>query len=255
MALIPTLRQYRVTFERIAHSPEILLQCPACVGQGAHQQYGRLYFNTAKRVGICQRCGWNGKELQLLQLLDIRASSTLDIPEERPVVQKRRISPFPIEAIPAWQSKDAMRYLHSRNMTDVHIEQFACFYCSEGFYAYWNPKGAPLSQMLYNIHFLRQTHSVWLTEGVFDSIHCFPYACATFGKKISDAQITVLRLCGIQRVFLLWDAEAWQKTPDEWEKAVERLRRYFFTYPVKLPHSTPTEFVIDELQAMCRDVL
>src|SRR5205823_3825762 len=146
------------------------------------------------------------------------------------------------------------------------IERFALLYCPEGYFSrrvlipvcnrfgdyrtfvtraidatpekkYLYPKGTMMGQLLYNLHYIRQ-QTVWLVEGCFDAIHCFPYAVASFGKKISEAQIRLLRLHGITRVFVFYDAESWQMTPELHQKTVDRLRSYFFTYDMRLPKDT-----------------
>ena len=278
------LRQSRIPFERVHNSAEILLHCPACVGQGQHVQYGRLYFNTQKGVGLCQRCGWKGKEQTLLTLLGVRSVPTLTFPDDPPPKRETPISPFPYEAIPAIEDTEAMTYVRSRGLTEKHIHKFGLFYCREGFYArrlvipvldrqgayrtfqtrtidktepkkYLSAPGGKLSHLLYNLHFIGRRSYAWLVEGIFDSIHCFPYGVATFGKKISSEQINLLRLSGVTQVFLLFDAEAWQKTPKEWNKTVRALCQHFFTVEVKLSEDTVTEYSVQELHAMCRAAL
>lgn len=189
---------------------------------------------------------------------------------------KRRIIPLPSEAVPAHRHKAARAYLSSRGLSTDAMQRFALLYCPDGYFSqrvivpicdrrgnyrsfaarainpavtpkYLYPKFSSTSSMLYNLHFIKQTNRVMLVEGVFDSIHLESRAVASFGKQVSQAQINQLRLHGITHVTLLWDAEAWQNTPNLWARAVRRLSEYFFTFQIKLPHSTPTEFSLDEI--------
>jgi hypothetical protein len=283
MSIIHSLTQHGIDFEQMSRSSEILLHCPACVGQGQHVTYGKLYVNAAKGVGMCQRCGWKGNEAALLRLLDIAAvQAPLALPEEPPL-PSYDVTPFPPEAIPALESNAALDYLcRERHLMPQQLETFGLFYAPEGRYArrvivpicdrlgryrtflartidteepkrYLNPPGAKLSQWLYNLHFLPYGAAVWLVEGVFDAIHCFPHAVATFGKHISQQQMTALGLHGVWKVFVVYDAEAWQKTPKDYWATMHQLSTHFFTVSVQLPDLTPTEYTSEELHRMCED--
>jgi hypothetical protein len=207
------LRQRRIPFTRLTHSPEICLACPQCARLGLKTENPRLFFHTRKRVGHCFRCGWGGTQEALLDLLKVRPG-------------------------PVFDRQGNYRTFVSRAI-DSHAEKKYLF-----------PKGAAISHLLYNLHFI-QGSSVWLTEGIFDAIHCYPHAVATFGKYLSAFQLMLLRLHGIDTVYLLWDAEAWQQSPDLWNRAVTQLKNYFFTYPVKLARDTPTEYTLHELKQLC----
>src|SRR5438552_42449 len=113
MALLPTLRQHRIVYIRTPHSPEIRLVCPHC--QRLNQKHWDdpgLWFNTAKRVGQCFRCGWSGKEKDLLMLLAVRDVSFGEpiVVEEQPAIRPRS-SPLPFGTIPAAESPYALHYL------------------------------------------------------------------------------------------------------------------------------------------------
>lgn len=289
MSLPSVLREYHIPFVRTPRSPEICLVCPQCKQEQRHKwDHPGLWFNTDKKVGQCFRCGWKGKEAALLSTLGIRlkAPLALEFPEQTTTTKRvtKNVSPFPMEAIPALQYKEARKYLYGRGLTEEEIERFGLCYCPEGFYQrrviipicdrhgvyttftarsidanatkkYLFPKGAHVSQLVYNLHFMHQRTSVWLHEGCFDAIHCFPYGTALFGKHISAAQITCLRLAGITTVYLLLDAEAWQKTPQEYANVVYRLRQHFLTFSIKLEHSTVTEYKVGYLQELCQRAL
>lgn len=85
---------------------------------------------------------------------------------------------------------------------------------------YRNSSGTEFAQLLYGYDDIHegQTHSVILTEGVFDKyaidralqlynsddVKCV----STFGKKISDIQLQKLRQKGVQRLVFSWDIDA-----------------------------------------------
>lgn len=283
MAVTHLLRQNNIPFIPVKRSAEIRIECPQCIKYSIHKPDDpKLYYNTLKKKGKCHRCGWKGRtEEDLLSLLKVRDIYNGEIMPAVVAPQKvKTIIPPPSEAIPALQSKQAKAYLLARGLSISDIKKFAFMYCPEGFYAerviapvcdrkgnyrtfvsrsinptaakkYLYPKGTSTSRLLYNLHFIKNTNKVWIVEGIFDAIHCFPYAVASFGKQIHDAQISLLRLHGITRVYLLWDAEAWQNTPELWERAANKLSEYFFTFPIKLPKYTPTEFSLQYLKSLC----
>lgn len=280
MRLLTLLKQRRISYEHLG-TAEITLACPRCARLGHRTDNSRLFYNVKKRLGHCWRCGWGGKEHDFLALLKLDTLQVSDVPTpDTPRPRLQRLSPLPAEVIPAYKHKRARHYLESRQVSLQEMKKFALLYCPDGYFQdriiipvcdrkgnyrtfvsraiestaekkYLFPKGSTVSRLLYNLHFVTR-RSVWLTEGVFDAIHCFPYAVATFGKHISDYQMLLLRLHHIDTVYLLWDHDAWQATPELWQRAVARLRAYFFTYQVKLPADTPTEYDVDSLKALCR---
>src|SRR5690606_34888716 len=61
------------------------------------------------------------------------------------------------------------------------------------------------------ISLLKETKTVVLTEGVFDTIGCFLAglnAMTTFGKHVTDKQLKLLKEAGIETVVLGWDDDA-----------------------------------------------
>lgn len=109
------------------------------------------------------------------------------------------------------------------------------------------------------VAFMRSQGRAILVEGTYDSGGMWRVGMpgqATFGKKISDAQIELLRRFGVTEVWLAWDADA-ARTSDrklhtaleakkrvgmrgEIESAALRLKRYFSTKVVDL--SNPPQF-------------
>lgn len=108
---------------------------------------------------------------------------------------------------------------------------------------------------------LRATGRAILVEGTYDSAGMWRVGMpgqATFGKKISDAQIELLRRFGVREVWIAWDADA-SRTSDkklhialgakkkvgmrgEIETAALRLRRHFSTKVVDLSNPPPFKF-------------
>lgn len=288
MLLIHLLKHNRVPFSRTPNSPEIQLECPQCAKEGLKVADPRLFYNLRKRLGHCFRCGWGGKERDLIRLYNLTDSTAISLTfdDPPPASKPQRICPVPAEVVPAYTDQRARRYLKSRHLSVQAMQEFAFLYCPRG-ESYWQdrviapvfdrkgnyrmfvaraidplapkrylyPKGSSAGSLLYNLHFMRPGATVWITEGIFDALHCFPHAVASFGKNLSDHQISQLRMHGVASVVLLFDAEAWQETPELWHRALGKLRRHFFTYGVKLPHDTPTEYPIKDLKRMVRRLL
>lgn len=285
MLLTYLLKHSRIPFLRTPGSPEIRLECPQCAQEGLKVDNPRLFYNLRKKLGHCFRCGWSGKEKELAVLLNLKDSPAIDITFDDPPPERKlpRLCPVPADVIPAYTHPRARRYLKSRHVSVTDMQKFAFLYCPRGD-DYWQdriiapvfdrkgnyrtfvsraidptvpkrylyPKGSSMGSLLYNLHFVKPGATVWITEGIFDALHCYPHAVASFGKNLSDNQILQLRMHGVSRVALLWDHEAWQQTPELWERAVQKLQKHFFTYQVKLPHSTPTEWSLQALKQMVR---
>jgi hypothetical protein len=283
MRLTHLLKTNHVSFLRSPGSVEIRLECPQCAEEGLKVANPRLFFNLRKKVGQCFRCGWHGKESDLTQLLNLKDPRTLTYPfdDPKPTLPLKRLCPLPAEATPAHTHPRARRYLKSRGLSVSDMQQFALLYCPRG-ETYWEdriivpvfdrranyrtfvsrainplalkkylyPKGSSMGSLLYNLHFQPPGATVWITEGVFDALHCFPHAVATFGKHLSEAQLVLLLMHRVSSVVLLWDAEAWQNTPELWERALSKLRKFFFTFALKLPSDTPTEYSLRDLEKM-----
>jgi hypothetical protein len=284
MRLVHLLKHHRVPFLRTPGSPEIRLECPQCRQEGLKVDNPRLFFNPSKRVGHCFRCGWGGKEHELIKLFQLKDATAIAITFDDPPPPRtsKRVCPVPAEVVPAYSHPRARRYLKGRHLSVRDMQKFALLYCPKG-ESYWQdrviapvfdrhanyrtfvsrsldplalkrylyPKGSTMGSLLYNLHFQPQGATVWLTEGIFDALHCYPYGVASFGKNLSDMQVLQLRLHKVFQVVLLYDAECWQKTPELWERALSKLRKHFFTFAVKLPRDTPTEFSLSELEKMC----
>lgn len=244
-----------------------------------------FYFSLSNKRGHCFRCDFKVKnEKEFLALYNLSPSGfALSIPSDtkKPILWP---SQLPEDCVPAFQSKKAKEYLQTRNINRHAVEQFGILFCRAGWYEnrliipifnhrktyttfvsrtiedlklanrkkYEFPKSNGISHLLFNLCFFNQQSTVWLVEGVFDAFHTFPYSVASFGKHISDQQIALLRMKGFTRVVLMWDWDAWQTTPDLWNMAVKRLKKFFFVSEVKLPkpNTDPTAYSLDELKMM-----
>ena len=281
MSVTHALIKNGVHFFRVHQAPVIRMACPHC-WKGADDN--TLWFNTARKRGGCFRCDSRySSEKEFLNLFKLVDSSiiTMEMPESTSAV-KRSVCPLPEEIIPAYMHRQARNYLLGRKLSVEDMKRFALLYCPTGFYGnrivipifdrlgeyrmftsrsilpdekkkYITSKGGSTSRLLYNLHFIKQTNTVALVEGPFDAMHFFPYSVSLFGKEVSQAQIDLLRRCNITRVYVLLDAEAHQKTPEKYERTIKKLSKYFFTFPVRLPSNTPTEYSVDELKAMCHE--
>lgn len=285
MAISHILRQHQISYVRIAHTSELRMACPSCSKYREKSDIPCLSIYPNKKWH-CHHCQEHGSEKELLKLLEIHDiyNNGEIMPAAISTKKAKYITSLPAEALPAHKNKLARSYLASRNLSIEDMKKFAFLYCKDGFYAdrviapifdrkgeyrtfasrsihgsvakkYLYPKGTSISQLLYNLHFVKQTNKIMIVEGIFDALHCFPHAVASFGKHISDRQISSLRMHGMNTVYLVWDAEAWQETPDLWARAVQKLSEHFFTFPIKLAQDTPTEYKLSELKDMCRITL
>lgn len=70
------------------------------------------------------------------------------------------------------------------------------------------------SQYLFNVDAAAQYEFTVICEGVFSAMRTGPFAVATYGNKISDAQISLLQSRNVTRVLLLYDADSWRIHPN-----------------------------------------
>lgn len=134
------------------------------------------------------------------------------------------------------QLQEAYAYLQGRSLSQAQVESFDIRYCYEGSFSgrivipcyfrgevvtfvardlsgfdkrkYLNPKGTKQSDFLFNYD---KVDSDWVvvTEGVFDAINVSSVApvVASFGKKLSKAQISLLSK--FKKVVFYWDKDAY----------------------------------------------
>jgi hypothetical protein len=211
----------------------------------------------------------------------------MEVVEDPYEVSRPSESVIPTGTVLAWESQWGRAYLQSRGIDKFHCEHFGLLYCPEGYFGrrvlvpicdyfgeyktfvarsidkdaekkYLFPKGCKTSTLLYNIHNISQRDKqrpVWITEGVFDAMHCSPLAVATFGKHITDSQVRLLRKLGPSYVVLLWDWDAWHNTPELWQKAVWKLNEHFDVVQIRLPepNTDPTNYPFYELYRLVKE--
>lgn len=73
---------------------------------------------------------------------------------------------------------------------------------------YLNSYGTDFSKLLWNYDRLNPDKVVILTEGSFGGMRIDDNVTCTFGKKISKYQVELLKLKNIERILLLYDADA-----------------------------------------------
>jgi len=135
---------------------EILFQdCPSCGDDRNH-----FYFNAAKGVGNCKKCGYSPTRRQLIKdlglsayaekqsLLDVIVGGLDEIQEEdmiaginEAMVEQEEednsipLIPLPLEAQPAYHFHVALRYLNKRGINEQTILDRELMYCKTGKYA------------------------------------------------------------------------------------------------------------------------
>jgi hypothetical protein len=101
-----------------------------------------------------------------------------------------------------------------------------------------------------NLQHLKKKREAVLVEGVFDAASCWrigrPGLC-TFGKKISNNQISLLRDLGVTQITLAWDANAL----DDIERAALRLGTTFDVRIADLSVLPATGQVVDPGDVLC----
>jgi len=191
------------------------------------------------------------------------------------------LHPLPPSWMPAWDHPVARAYLQGRGLHLWDAVLFGFGFCPTGPFAnriiipicdpdgeyatfvardvtgaaerkYLYPKGASVHHLLYNFHFWRRRRSttLYLVEGVFDAVHLFPWGCASFGKHLSQSQTALLRsIPWLDRVVLMWDHDAWARTPELWNTTISTLSRYWTVTAVTLPRpdTDPTNYSLRRL--------
>ena len=279
MSIATTLRQHHIDFIRVSGAPVVRMGCPQCCGGEGDIT---LWFNIIKHNGGCFRCGTEYKtEKEFLKLFSIKSINEKIQFEETIIKKKPLMTPLPEEAMVAYKNEEATKYLQSRGLYISDIKKFAILYCPTGYYEkrviipifnrmgeyrtfiarsidpnvekrYLFPKGGAVSSLLYNLHFVKNVSEVWLVEGPFDAIYCFPNGVATFGKHVSYRQIQLLQRHGIKSCYVCFDWDSWAVTPKLLDRTVQQLKKYFYTYVVKLPKekTDPTNYPLQELKKL-----
>jgi len=184
-------------------------------------------------------------------------------------------------------------YMETRGYSRKELEYWKMGYCKKGFYSnrviipvkcngnksfvartilskktfkrrgikyrkYINPKGSKHSKILYNYDIIKKKKlkEIVLVEGVTDVHNLYRnnvYSMATFGKKLSDAQIDLLLKTNLDRIFLAYDNDAKDKKEREnvketVKKMYKRLSEYFDVDIIRLPRGKdPGNLNLDEI--------
>jgi len=128
-----------------------------------------------------------------------------------------------------------LKYARRRGLTDELIRKYNIGYCLTGRYAkrlivpvyhfgkvvnfvartigilepkVLTPPGNEQSQFCFNLDNIWGAKEVLVVEGVFDALVLPDKAVATFGKKISKAQVALLKTAGVETVTFCYDEDA-----------------------------------------------
>lgn len=174
-------------------------------------------------------------------------------------------------------------YLYQRGITWADVQSFGLTHCTWGRYrnrvvfpvfeggrlVYWQaramwegsgpdfvkslnpPKsvgGVTSAQTLFNYDqaVIVGRGLVCITEGPIDAIHAGPDAVATFGKQLTGVQIAKLMKAGVDRVDVMWDADA----SAEAALAAQRIAALFRVRLVQLPQGDPGDWPREALMRM-----
>ena len=289
---------------------EVHLNCPVC-GESRY----RLYVNLNNGACYCQNCGYKSAIIGLIQYVegvgrskaqsifnDIRGN--LILPEEisgttinnmfmgdfRKDLAKRAI-PLPAEYKPLdlnhtnIRTEQAIKYLHSRGITDKQILQHKMGFCMSGKYenrviipitengelrfwvaraitkdAYMKEKSPSneeyqisKSEVVFNLdRASKKYHTAVLCEGVFDALAFGDVGVSLLGKSLYQAQLNILldyRDLLTNGVYVCLDNDAKSSAT----KIAETLSEYFKVYIINIPKELDDPN--NSLQKMGRDYM
>lgn len=224
-------------------------------------------------------------ELRVLRGNVRRPGSLLQVDLEDVAIEPESYGPAPaippppgVEPFREWHP-----YLQRRGISWADVQAFQLTYCAWGRYrnrvvfpvfeggrlVYWqaramwegsgpdfvkslNPPrvagGITSAQTLFNFDqaVLHGRGLVAITEGPIDAIHAGFDAVCTFGKQLSGAQVAKLMRAGIDRVDILWDADA----SSEAALTAARIASLFRVRLVRLPWGDPGDWPREELTRM-----
>lgn len=275
---------------------EVHVNCPVC-GETRH----RLFINLENGRVYCQNCGF-GKNTSIVGLIqyvegvsyskaftvfkDIKGN--LAIPESiskdtindifmgdlRQDLDKRAI-PIPEEYVPLDPkhtnivTKRAIKYLHSRKITDKQIVQHKFGFCMSGEYknrviipitedkelrfwvaraissdAYMKEKSPSdsewnisKSEVIFNIDkAAKEFHSCVICEGIFDALSYGPIGVSLLGKTLYQEQFNILldyRELLTDGIYISLDYDAKNNAI----KIAEQLSEYFNVYLINIPEN------------------
>lgn len=289
---------------------EAHFDCPYC-----NDYKPRMYINLSTGAFHCFNCGVSGSVLSLIQYVEgvgrSRAQSifndirgNLSLPEEisgttinnmflgdfRKDLTKRAI-PLPEEYKPLdpkhtnIRTEQALRYLHSRGITDKQILQHKMGFCMNGEYQnrviipitengelrFWvaraiskdaymkekSPSNADYqiskSEVVFNIdRSAKLYHTAVLCEGIFDALAFDDVGVSLLGKSLYQTQLNILldyRDLLTNGIYICLDNDA--RTSET--KLAETLSEYFKVYVINIPKELDDPN--NSLQKMGRDYM
>jgi DNA primase len=254
-------------------SDHVAIKCPFCFGAQHHEMYCYVSINPEIKGWKCFSCGKSGHWFKLVAKLTSYDEAQQLFGDEGPnldVIRKREkpiLEEIELPTKSMWVEA-AESYLHGRGVTSELVHDFGLYYCGHGHFTYriivpillggkcvsfqarsilsdvkrkyLNPKGNPLSRILYNYDRCEREQEVVLVEGVFDVFNLekngIP-SMATFGKSISEDQINLIIDSSIKSVILMQDPDTVDKIEGTWE----RLNRKIKTRIIPLRDKDPAE--------------
>lgn len=224
------------------------IQCPFCEqgGFSPDKKY-HLGINYLKGYVHCFRCrrvhklGWF---LKLVNVnIDFDDSDIDDLEQVSYFVPEKTLIKFPdeyINILDLW-NPDFPSYIHALNYIDQRIGidlavKLNVGFCNVGTYAnriivpvfnnyddiiYFaaraiypfiepkilNPTG-PRRDILFNWNVAQKFSEIYIMEGIFGALMCYPYGVATLGKEITDEQILKILRTKVKIINILLDGSA-----------------------------------------------
>jgi len=114
--------------------------------------------------------------------------------------------------LPVWQ-RNKLVFWQARDTSGTHQLR------------YLTPAGYSGTNCLFNIDKASSFDEVVICEGVFSALKTGEDAVATFGNKISQQQINLLKEYGVRNVVLCFDPDSWN-VPNPVKKRLESARRF-----------------------------
>lgn len=238
---------------------------------GKRDSAHHLYVNFDRGKFICYKSGMAGSlSYLLMELGEAEQDAGTDVPDWTTL--KHRLESLdghtfetPRADLPDWYSPVAFgscvhHYLRGRGVTDEDIEYYKIgqgvgdfaewlvvpSFDRDGECEYWvsrritSGKGPkyknPVVSRRYHVGFLYKavqvSTTVVLCEGVFSSIIAGRDSIVSFGKYVTDIQLSKMRLAGVRGVVLALDGDAWRETVDTAERCY---RMGFETWVLPMP--------------------
>jgi hypothetical protein len=238
MFLEQYLQSYGTNFKKRTKE-EVSINCPFCNEAGSH-----FWFNLQKKKGQCFKCNRkiNFKFLLsrkiFLSMFGTQVGVSDGLIEEVTPEQGETYKAVLPNSESALQHPIAMQYLRKRNFGEEDVRKYEIEYCLFGKFAkrlifpiynnqilmgfqgrditgrspakYRSPHGFPAGEVLYGLDYCEPAGAVVLMEGILDVIRFGYGAVCSFGKKLSDFQLDILRN-SFSRVVVVFDRDALQK--------------------------------------------